>query len=189
MAARTKDCALHMCLARVPNLIGVLADFDIRNVFHLSGSYELPFGKNKKYMANIGKLGNQVLGGWSVNWIATLQGGQPIYLSCPSGTTSGTSCNTLKVPGQSQKTGLFTKNEGSQINLFWFGNPKAFNQPCQLDASGNPSNQPTGCVPLGGPAALGDRPGQPPGPGVRRFDFSAFKGFQISDRILDAVPG
>ncbi len=37
------------------------ADFDIRNVFHLSGTYELPFGKNKKYMANAGKLGNQRL--------------------------------------------------------------------------------------------------------------------------------
>src|ERR1700761_4295116 len=79
------------------------ADFDIRNVFHISGTYQLPLGANQKYLANIGKVGNQVLGGWSVNWIATLQGGQPIVLSCPNATTSGTNCNALKVPGQSQK--------------------------------------------------------------------------------------
>ena len=110
------------------------ADFDIRNVFHLSGTYELPFGKNKKYMANAGKLGNSVFGGWSVNALAIIQGGQPIYLSCPSGTTSGTGCNDLKVPGQSQKLGLKTKTDPTtgKIDLFWFGNPAAFNQPCLL---------------------------------------------------------
>jgi hypothetical protein len=161
------------------------ADFDIRHVFHLSGTYELPFGRNKKYLANIGKLGNQIIGGWSVNSIATLQGGQPIYLSCPSGTTSGTNCNDLTVPGQSQKLGLRTKTDPDtgKIDLFWFGNPAAFNQPCQLGPDGNPTNQPTGCVPLTGLAVLGNRPGQSTGPGVRRWDFSAFKGFQISDRF------
>ena len=32
-----------------------LASFDIRNVVHLSGSYELPFGKGKPYMAVRGR--------------------------------------------------------------------------------------------------------------------------------------
>jgi hypothetical protein len=36
---------------------------------------------------------------------------------------------------------------------------------------------------LQGLAILGDRPGQSVGPGFHRLDFSAFKGFQISDRI------
>ena len=31
-----------------------LAPFDIRNVVHVSGGYELPFGKDKRYMANPG---------------------------------------------------------------------------------------------------------------------------------------
>jgi hypothetical protein len=163
------------------------ADFDIRNVFHISGTYELPLGTNKKYLANMGKVGNQVVGGWSVNWIATLQGGQPITLSCPSGTTSGTNCNDLKVPGQSQKLGLRTKTDPTtgKINLFWFGNPAAFNQPCQLGPNGQLLTPltPTGCVPLAGLSILGDRPGTSYGPGFHRLDFSAFKGFQISDRI------
>ena len=162
------------------------ADFDIRNVFHINGTYELPLGQNKKYLAAIGKVGNQVVGGWSVNWLATLQGGQPIVLSCPSSTTSGTNCNDVTVPGQSQKLGLKTKTgTDGKINLFWFGNPAAFNQPCQLGANGQLLTPltPTGCVPLQGLAILGDRPGQSVGPGFHRLDFSAFKGFKISDRI------
>jgi hypothetical protein len=157
------------------------AIFDIRNVFHISGGYELPIGKNKRYLANVGKLGDNVIGGWSINWIATLQGGQPITLTCPSGTTSGTTCNAVQVPGQSQKLGLHTDANGV---LNWFGNPKAFQQPCQLGADGNPiPDTPTGCFPLLGSAILGGRPGTTYGPPFRRLDFSAFKGFQISDRI------
>jgi hypothetical protein len=162
-----------------------LATFDIRNVFHISGSYELPVGKNKRYFANTGKLGDNIIGGWSVNWIATLQGGQPIGLGCPTGTTSGTGCNDIQVPGQSQKLGLKTKTAADgKINLFWFGNPAAFNQPCQLGADGNPvPDSPAGCAPLLGSAILGGGPSTTSGPGVHKFDLSAFKGFQISDRI------
>jgi hypothetical protein len=158
-----------------------LADFDIRNVFHISGTYELPVGQNKKYLANANKFTNNVIGGWSINWITTLQGGQPIFLSCPSSTTSGTNCFDLPVAGQSQKLGLHTDSNGV---LNWFGNPKAFNQPCLLGPGGNPiPNTPTGCVPLTGLAVLGGRPAISVGPGFHRLDFSAFKGFQLSDRF------
>ncbi|HZD46098.1 MAG TPA: hypothetical protein VE109_08450, partial [Acidobacteriaceae bacterium] len=39
------------------------------------------------------------------------------------------------------------------------------------------------CVPLAGSGVLGGRPSTTYGPPLRKFDFSAFKGFQISDRI------
>ena len=84
------------------------ANFDIRNVFHLSGGYQLPFGKDKRYM-NTGGVGNAVLGGWAVNWIITLQGGQPLNFGCPTGTTSGTSCNDILVKGQSPDLGMKSK--------------------------------------------------------------------------------
>ena len=109
-----------------------LADFDIRNVFHFSGGYQLPFGKDKQFMAGAGKIENAVIGGWSVNWIVTLQGGQPITLTCPTATTSGTYCNDVQVPGQSQKLGLHKDTNGK---LSWFGNPAAFQQPCPLGSS------------------------------------------------------
>ena len=39
-----------------------LADFDIRNVFHISGGYELPFGKNKQYLANVNGFTDKAIG-------------------------------------------------------------------------------------------------------------------------------
>ena len=58
-----------------------LASFDIRNVFHFSGGYQLPFGKGQHYMSDATGVKNQIVGGWSLNWLMTFQGGQPIALS------------------------------------------------------------------------------------------------------------
>jgi hypothetical protein len=161
-----------------------LANFNITNVFHLSGGYALPFGKGKRYMAGGGRMADSLLGGWSINAIATLEGGQPITLNCPSGTTAGTTCYDLNVPGQSQKLGLHKHADG---NLGWFGNAGAFTQPCIL--GGTPgattpiANSPTGCVPLNGFDALGGGPSTTVGPGFRRLDFSTFKDFTITERF------
>ena len=158
-----------------------LASFDIRNVFHFSGGYELPFGKNKRFMSQVSGVTNKVVGGWSVNWIATLQGGQPITLPCPSDTTSGTNCYALLVKGQDPKLGLYTDTAHGRLN--WIGNRAAFAQPCVLGAGGVPTASPTGCVPLTGLAALGGSPAQIPGPGFHRLDFSLFKDIPFNERI------
>lgn len=163
-----------------PNFDYGLADFDIRQVVHMNGGYQLPFGKNKMFMADAGKLADNIVGGWSLNWIVTLQGGQPISLSCPTSTTSGTNCNDLQVPGQSQKLGLHTDSNGK---LSWFGNPAAFQQPCELGPNGPIADTPIGCIPLTGSAVLGGGPSTTTGPGFHRLDLSAFKAFQISDRF------
>jgi len=121
-----------------------------------------------------------LIGGWSGNWITTLQGGQPISLGCPTSTTSGTNCTDLKVPGQSQKLGLHTDGNGK---LSWFGNPAAFQQPCALGASGPILNSPTGCIPETGSAILGGYPTTTTGPGIAKFDFSMFKAIPINERF------
>jgi hypothetical protein len=161
------------------------ADFDIRNVFHASGGYELPFGKNKRFMSNASKLQDLAIGGWSLNWIATVEGGQPMTLSCPSGATNGTGCYDLRVAGQSQKLGL---HKDSQGKLNWFGNAAAFQQPCQLERNEAGQVVPNatssaGCVPLTGLAALGGGPQTTTAPGVTKFDISAFKSLQLTERL------
>jgi len=173
---------------RAPNVPGLgpkfdwgLADFDLRQVVHFMGGYQLPFGKNKRFL-NQGGLANAIVGGWSGNWIAWLQGGQPITLSCPTGTTAGTNCNDLKVAGQSQKLGVKTEipTGGSHGEPFWFGNPAAFAQPCE---DGNPS-LPTGCIAQTSLTGyLGGGSSTTTGPGFHRLDVSAFKAFQFSNRF------
>ncbi|HTF23464.1 MAG TPA: TonB-dependent receptor [Candidatus Limnocylindria bacterium] len=150
-----------------------LANFDIRNVFHFSGGYELPFGKGKRFMSDASGVANRIVNGWSLIWIATLQGGQPITLTCPSGTGNGTGCYDLVVSGQSPKLGLHNDSHGK---LSWIGNAAAFTQPppCTLVAG-----TPTNC----GLSALGGSPAQIPGPGFHRLDFSIFKDFPFNERV------
>jgi hypothetical protein len=172
---------------RAPDIPGIgqsfdraLADFDIRNVFHISGYYELPFGKDKEFLGNSGRIENAVVGGWAVNSIATLQGGQPLSLSCPTNTAAGTNCTDLKVPGQNQKLGLHKDGQGK---LNWFGNPAAFQQPCLLGSNGPIQNSPAGCIAETGSAILGGYATTTQTPGLATFDFSAFKNIPISERF------
>jgi hypothetical protein len=153
-----------------------LANFDIRNVVHFSGGYELPFGKGKKFASSASGAMDKVVGGWSINWSTTLQDGQPISLSCPSGTAASLGCGALYT-GQPLKLGLHTDASG---NISWFGNPGAFTQPCILGAAA--ASQPAGCIPLTGAAALGGVT-QVPGPGFHRLDFSLFKDIPINERF------
>ena len=136
-------------------------------------------------MSQASGVTNRIVNGWSVIWIATLQGGQPITLVCPTGTTgtaTGTSCNDLLVKGQSPKLGLHTNSVDGRIN--WIGNPAAFTQPCPLGAGGVPDpTKVAGCVPLTGIAALGGAPGQIPGPGFHKLDFSIFKDIPFNERV------
>jgi hypothetical protein len=159
---------------RAPDVAGVgihydygLADFDIRNVFHLSGGYELPFGKGKRFLGNSG-FASKAFGGWSINASAVLQGGQPITLSCPSGTAPNTGCYDFIVAGQSQKRGLHIDSNGK---LSFFGNPAAFSQP--------PACKTLPC-PL---STLGGPPDQLAGPPFKRLDFSTFKDMKLSERF------
>jgi hypothetical protein len=162
-----------------------LADFDIKNVIHFSGIYQLPFGKGREFM-NQGGVANAVLGGWSTNWIVTLQGGQPLGFGCHTTTASGLGCNDV-VTGD-PKIGVHVKTAGGYHGPFWFGNPSAISQPCLLDNSLAPNTTTAGktaapnCVPLTGAAALGDKRDQTWGPGIHNLDFSVFKTFPFRER-------
>jgi hypothetical protein len=158
-----------------------LASFDIRNVVHLSGSYELPFGKGKPYMSGAGGVANALLGGWTVSWGAVLQGGQPITLSCPSSTGNGTGCYDIVVPGQDFKRGMHIDAKGQPSFL---GNPAAFTQPCVWRSTGPDLASVAGCIPIdGGLGLLGGSPTQLAGPPFKRLDFSTFKDFKLGERF------
>ena len=52
------------------------ANYDVHHRWVTSMTYELPFGKGRRYM-NGGGLKNTLLGGWEVVWIQTFQSGPP----------------------------------------------------------------------------------------------------------------
>jgi len=162
-------------------------DFNIFNVFHFSGGYELPFGQGKKFLSSSSGVANQIVGGWQVVWNAVWEGGQPFGIGCPNGTSNDFSCNALLIPGQ--------KKYGSAPDHYL--NPNAFTQPCPAPGFSQPST----CLPESLPSGIGSPVGTTPllcgiscvgliggtafevtGPGISRFDFSLFKKFQLTER-------
>jgi hypothetical protein len=139
-----------------------LADFDVRQIFHFSGGYELPFGSGKRFLTDSHGVVRQLVNGWSINWILTLQDGQPFTIPCTITTGAGTGCNAVLVPGQNPIAGPHDVNQ-------WL-NPEAFANPPVVTAIGQ-----TDFAPLGGV------PTQVVGPGFHRLDFSTFKQFQTSE--------
>jgi hypothetical protein len=138
-----------------------LAPFDIRNAVSASGTYDLPFGKGRKYMNSPNKVTELFLGNWSTNWILTLDDGQPQTINCTKTTGAGTGCYALYT-GIDPYSGLH--------NVQQFYNPAAFRDPGVVTQVGQ-----TDFSPLGGGNT------QVTGPPIRRFDFSLFKSFPISE--------
>jgi hypothetical protein len=145
------------------------ANFDIRNVFHLSGGWELPFGPGKPFAANAKGVEKQIVDGWSMQWILTAEGGQPATINCDTNPTNGMNCTALLLPGN-RYTGK------APPDGMW--NPATFTQPCNPD-----TGEPAGCVSLTGLGLLGGAPTQVRGPGITRLDYSLFKDFQVSERF------
>ena len=113
----------------------------------------------KRFM-NHGGAANAVLGGWAVNWIATLQGGQPINFGCDTAQPPGSGCNDILLSGQSPQLGIKIMTAGGYHGPYWIGNPGAISQPCQLGGTPGQTlspipDSPAGCIALTGAAASG----------------------------------
>jgi len=94
---------------------------DVRHRVNLATTYQLPFGKGKRY-ANDGGALSYIIGGWEVGGLAVLQSGLPYTVTVagsPSNTSNGSRANP--VPGVNP----IPANQS--INL-WF-DPAAFTSP------------------------------------------------------------
>lgn len=67
------------------NNIGVaahaLTGYDLTHVVKGYISYELPFGKGRRWMADQNRWVNGILGGWNMSWLLTYNSGQPFAVS------------------------------------------------------------------------------------------------------------
>lgn len=145
-------------------------DYNIFNVFHFSGGYELPFGRGKRFLAGASGAANQILGGWQTHWSTVVEGGQPLTIGCPFGTSGDFGCTAMIIPGVSRY------GSGAPDN---FLNAAGFTQPCPAPGF----TQPSRCVNVGtGLGLLGGGDTMVSGPGISRLDLSLFKEFQLSER-------
>jgi hypothetical protein len=65
-----------------------LSGFDVRHRLVISSVYELPIGRGHWLMGNAGTVGNKIVSGWEVSFIATAQGGFP-FTAAMSGDVNG----------------------------------------------------------------------------------------------------
>lgn len=111
--------------------------YDIRQAFHASGTYDLPFGNGKELLNTDNPVLNRVVGGWDVGTIVTFQTGAPFQLTggystfnspgFPSGgTDGGVNFNGLTLQQLQQSSGLYPviNSDGSISSRKTFINPR-----------------------------------------------------------------
>lgn len=98
-----------------------LSNQDLPQNFVISYIYELPFGKNKKFL-NHGGIGDRVVGGWSLSGVQRYESGQPIAFGCATGIPAFAGCIRYdQIPGSSVfssawKAGNFNPVTSSMFN-------------------------------------------------------------------------
>jgi len=140
------------------------ADFNVRNAVHFSGGYDFPFGPGRQFLTSKGDFRGKVLGGWTINWILTVDSGQPITIPCTITTASGAGCDALLAQGGNPNAGPHN------VNQFW--NPAAFYNPAVTTSTGQSNFRP-----------LGGAPTQVYGPDLRRLDAALRRSFQITEKV------
>lgn len=92
------------------------SSYDIRHIFHLSGTYDLPLGKNKAFL-NQSKLADEILGGWTLGTILIIQSGPPSQIVGGYSTVNGNDGGVIFAPG------VTTQTIQNAVGVFKTGNP------------------------------------------------------------------
>lgn len=129
---------------------------DVSQRLVASGVYELPFGKGKLLFSNPNRFVEQVIGGWQVNSILTLQTGFPISVRGANNFTGINWPDVVRDP---------TLPAAERTPERWF----------DTEAFRNPANFVIGNVPRQLPNTRG--------PGLFDMALSGFKTFQIRERL------
>jgi hypothetical protein len=142
---------------------------DVRHLAAINGTYDLPIGHARYFLANASPLVDKAVGGWSLSAIADLQSGfafSPQLGYNPTG--SGDTRNPVRPNINPAFTGeLYPKKVGE-----WF-NPNAFTAPVSTLSS-------TGTITGGAVGNLGRD--TLTGPGLAELDLSLLKATHLSER-------
>jgi hypothetical protein len=90
--------------------------YDLRHIFHASGTYDLPFGKGQKFLSG-SSLADHVLGHWTLGTIIVMQSGPPTQL------TGGYSTVNNNDSGVLLGSGVTAKTLQDAVGVYRTGNP------------------------------------------------------------------
>ena len=139
-----------------------LAAFDVSQRFILSYVLDLPFGKGRRFGANMSGAANAILGGWGVNGVTTIQRGFPIGVRVSQNLLGGFGGGQF--PNNNGTSAELSGDPQTRLNRYF--NTDVFSQP-EAFTFGN-----TGRV-------LPDVRG----PGISQWDFALFKRTNIGEQF------
>jgi Carboxypeptidase regulatory-like domain len=151
------------------------SDQDERHVFTFSALAELPFGKGKMFGSHVPTAVNEVIGGWQLNAITTLQSGTPFDVSTTDYPFVDTMGNASLQGASVNNRADITKPVRYVKSLHEWFDTTGFAHPPVLNANGQTST----FTRIG---TLGRN--QLVGPSYRDLDLSIFKNFPLTERIF-----
>jgi hypothetical protein len=99
------------------NVDKAISNQDLPQNFVLSYVYELPFGKNKKFLSHGGVV-DKVVGGWSVSGIHRYESGQPIAFGCATAPPAYADCVRFNyLSGASTQSGAWQGKSGNFVPI------------------------------------------------------------------------
>ncbi len=146
--------------------------FDIRHRFTFSYTWDLPFGKGKRYLSGIKGLANHLVSGWQMNGIGTFQTGNPftVFLGIDRALTG----NLFNEQRPNFVPGVFLQQDNGQVTL----------APQFLNNDGSPNFAAlvaAGVIPAEGQfGSLGRNTFT--GPGFQNFDLSFLKRISFGEQ-------
>ena len=117
-----------------------LETFNIAHLFHVSATYDLPFGAGREHLNHPGVL-DAIVGGWSLDGIFTFQSGQPFTVNGTKSSNNG-SGNYAYVDTSKLYTGAHTVTHWA--NAAAFSNPATAQGPTDISAYGGSPAQGVG---------------------------------------------
>lgn len=138
-----------------------LSDLDIAHRFVISWVYELPFGRGRQFGGSMNRVTDALMGRWQVNGFANFQNGTPLSISASN--TAGLFGSTTR-PNNNGTSAKLSGKVDERLNAYF--DRSVFSQPTPFTL-GN----------------LGVRLPDVRNDGVRNFDLSVFKDFQIVERL------
>jgi len=117
----------------VPQLPGLdwgPAATDVRHIASLNGSYDLPFGRNRRFASNFSSLADTAVSGWTLSAISNLQSGFPFTPQLgynPTG--SGDTRNPVRPDVNPDFHGSLYASGSTAARANQFFNPAAFLAP------------------------------------------------------------
>jgi hypothetical protein len=147
--------------------------FDIRHVVHLSGTYDLPFGRGRAYL-NSSKLADYAVGGWTLGTIIGLQSGNPARIVGGYNTVNN-------IDGGVNLNGISRSDLQNAVGVFRSGNPWVTLFDPKFIASNNAAN-PAYLTPASTAGVFGYRPFVY-GPSWYNVDLSVNKSIPIRESI------